>query len=106
VLYLNIFYQTLFIVNVLNFIYKLKNNLISILNIGYHCGSQKYGWSPFFYFKTMKKGTDWSPTFAIYGDLGNENSQSLPFLQEEVVFGHLDAILHIGDFAYDMYKVI
>ncbi|RMZ98494.1 iron zinc purple acid phosphatase [Brachionus plicatilis] len=68
----------------------------------YHCGSPKYGWSDIFYFTAMPEGTKWSPRFAIFGDLGNENAQSLPRLQDETMLGFYDSILHVGDFAYDM----
>lgn len=34
--------------------------------------------------------------------MGNENAQSLVRLQEETQRGLYDAILHVGDFAYDM----
>uniref|UniRef100_A0A336JZ87 Purple acid phosphatase n=1 Tax=Culicoides sonorensis TaxID=179676 RepID=A0A336JZ87_CULSO len=67
----------------------------------YHCGGEN-GWSPEFWFVTPKEGENWSPRFAIYGDMGNENAQSLSRLQEEAQRGHFDAILHVGDFAYDM----
>lgn len=53
----------------------------------------------------MPEGNNWSPRFAIFGDLGNENAQSLPRLQDETMFGFYDAILHVGDFAYDMATV-
>lgn len=53
----------------------------------------------------MPDGTKWSPRFAIFGDLGNENAQSLPRLQDETMLGFYDAILHVGDFAYDMATV-
>lgn len=66
----------------------------------YHCGSN-FGWSEIFWFSTMPNGTNWSPRFAVYGDLGNVNAQSLPRLQEEIQKGMYDAILHVGDFAYD-----
>lgn len=36
--------------------------------------------------------------------MGNENAQSLPRLQEETQSGMYDAILHVGDFAYDMHN--
>lgn len=49
--------------------------------------------------------TDWSPHFVFFGDLGNTNAQSLPRLQEEAQMGMYDAILHVGDFAYDMDSV-
>lgn len=66
----------------------------------YHCGSN-LGWSSQFWFKTPPL-SDWSPNIAIFGDMGNENAQSLPYLQEETQRGLYDAILHVGDFAYDM----
>lgn len=53
----------------------------------------------------MPEGTQWAPRFAIFGDMGNENAQSIPRLQEETVLGFYDAILHVGDFAYDMSTV-
>jgi hypothetical protein len=37
--------------------------------------------------------------------MGNVNAQSLPRLQEETLLGYYDAILHVGDFAYDMATV-
>ncbi|KAH8321080.1 hypothetical protein KR074_008757 [Drosophila pseudoananassae] len=68
----------------------------------YHCGSS-YGWSSVFQFRTVPKASaDWSPSLAIYGDMGNENAQSLARLQEETQRGMYDAIIHVGDFAYDM----
>jgi len=70
----------------------------------YHCGSDQ-GWSAIYYFKTLPKSSNWSPSFAVFGDLGNINAQSLPRLQEEVQRGEYDAILHVGDFAYDMDSV-
>ena len=70
----------------------------------YHVGSNQ-GWSEIFYFSAMKNGTDWLPRLAIYGDLGNENAQSLTRLQREAHLGEYDAIIHVGDFAYDMNSV-
>ncbi|EDV44663.1 uncharacterized protein Dana_GF20208, isoform A [Drosophila ananassae] len=68
----------------------------------YHCGSS-YGWSSVFQFRTVPEASaDWSPSLAIYGDMGNENAQSLARLQEETQRGMYDAIIHVGDFAYDM----
>lgn len=68
----------------------------------YHCGS-KYGWSNIFYLKTAPEvSAKWSPHIVIFGDMGNENAQSLPRLQEEAQRGLYDAAIHIGDFAYDM----
>ena len=71
----------------------------------YHCGSPAKGWSGIFFFNSMPLDTDWSPRFAIFGDMGNTNAQSLTRLQEETMLGYYDAIFHIGDFAYDMHDV-
>ncbi|KFM71094.1 Iron/zinc purple acid phosphatase-like protein, partial [Stegodyphus mimosarum] len=67
----------------------------------YHCGSID-GWSAIYWFTAMQSGTNWSPRFAVYGDMGNVNAQSLPRLQEDVQKGMYDAVLHVGDFAYDL----
>lgn len=67
----------------------------------YHVGSD-LGWSEMFWFRTIREGSDWSPRFAVYGDLGNVNGQSIPRLQQEVSRNRFDAILHVGDMAYDL----
>jgi len=72
-------------------------------NYFYRVGSD-LGWSDYFYLKTLGEGTDWSPTIALFGDMGNENAVSLPFLQRGAGEGMFDAIIHVGDFAYDMYE--
>lgn len=69
----------------------------------YVCGSEQ-GWSPVFAFTAMRDGTNWSPRFAVYGDMGNINAQSLPRLQQDTQKGLYDAVLHVGDFAYDLDK--
>lgn len=79
----------------------LLRNLKTAQIYVYHCGSNM-GWSSLFWFTTMKEGTDWSPRFAVFGDMGNVNAQSLSRLQEDTQKGLYDAILHVGDFAYDM----
>ncbi|KAI8784304.1 iron/zinc purple acid phosphatase protein isoform X1 [Biomphalaria glabrata] len=61
----------------------------------------EYEFSDKFTFQAMQEGQDWSPQFAIYGDMGNVNARSLGRLQLEVDIGMYDAILHVGDFAYD-----
>jgi hypothetical protein len=66
----------------------------------YHCGSSQ-GWSDAFWFKTPPE-TNWQPHLVIFGDMGNENAQSLARIQEEAQRGVYDAVLHVGDFAYDM----
>lgn len=84
------------------FIHKVTiKNLKPKTRYVYNCGSI-LGWSSEFWFETPPAGSDWSPTLAIFGDMGNENAQSLAYLQEEAQRGIYDAILHVGDFAYDM----
>lgn len=61
----------------------------------YHCGSDE-GWSDVFFFTALNDSTSFSPRFALYGDLGNENPQSLARLQKETQLGMYDVVLHIG----------
>lgn len=63
----------------------------------YHVGSP-LGWSSRYSFRTILE-TD-RKSFAVYGDLGVVNAQSLPRLQREAQLNYYDAILHVGDFAY------
>ncbi|KAK0082357.1 hypothetical protein PV325_010639 [Microctonus aethiopoides] len=67
----------------------------------YHCGSQ-YGWSNIFSITIPSDSKTWTPQIVIFGDMGNENAQSLARLQEETQRGLYDAAIHVGDFAYDM----
>ncbi|KAK7462485.1 hypothetical protein BaRGS_00038454 [Batillaria attramentaria] len=60
------------------------------------------GWSEMFHFYAIKDGTTWSPYFMVYGDMGNDNARALPFLQLDAMSGKFDAVLHVGDFAYDL----
>ena len=46
---------------------------------------------------------NWSPEFLVYGDMGRHGgAESLPALIEEVASRDYAAILHVGDFAYDL----
>lgn len=49
-----------------------------------------------FFFTALNDSSSFSPRFALYGDLGNENPQSLARLQKETQLGMYDVILHIG----------
>lgn len=56
-----------------------------------------------FHFTSMPSGVAWSPKMLVYGDMGKEGgSQSLPSLYKEAASGEYNAILHVGDFAYDL----
>ncbi|RXN05556.1 acid phosphatase type 7 isoform X1 [Labeo rohita] len=78
-------------------------DLIPTASYVYHCGSDA-GWSDIFYFTSLNESVSFSPRFALFGDMGNENPQSLSRLQKETQMGMYDVILHIGDFAYDMHE--
>lgn len=73
----------------------------ALIFVDYHCGSSK-GWSAMFYFTTWPTGSAWSPRLALYGDMGAANAQSLPRLQEDTQRGMYDAIIHVGDFGYNL----
>ncbi|XP_042296608.1 acid phosphatase type 7 [Sceloporus undulatus] len=66
----------------------------------YRCGSEQ-GWSRPYTFRALLNTTTWSPRFAVFGDMGLLNPQSLPRLQRETTLGLYDMVLHVGDFAYD-----
>ncbi|PVD25439.1 hypothetical protein C0Q70_13095 [Pomacea canaliculata] len=66
-------------------------------------GESYEGWSKQFNFRAMKDGSDWSPKMMVYGDMGSRNDRALPYLQHNAHTGHFDAVLHVGDFAYDMH---
>lgn len=61
----------------------------------YHCGSEE-GWSDILFFTALNGSTSFPPRFALFGDMGNENPQSLARLQKETQAGMYDVILHIG----------
>ena len=82
--------------------------LLTDLTIGgeyfYVCGTEKYGWSSVYQFTTMRNFTEFGeyPRIIFYGDLGDTNSISLSSIQNMVETTDINAILHIGDFAYDL----
>ena len=45
----------------------------------------------------LKDGTDWSPRFAVYGDLGFVNGISMPLLTKETNSRNWDVVLHLGE---------
>ncbi|CAG5135736.1 unnamed protein product [Candidula unifasciata] len=80
----------------------ILKGLLPETDYSYMVGSKDYGYSNIFSFRTWPSGDNWSPRLAIFGDLGNENPQSLARLEMDAAAGMYDAILHVGDFAYDM----
>ncbi|XP_060082446.1 acid phosphatase type 7-like [Ylistrum balloti] len=53
-------------------------------------------------FMSKRTDPDWSPSIALFGDMGKTNAQSLTRLEKDVQKNMYDAIFHVGDFAYDM----
>ncbi len=47
---------------------------------------------------------DWSPTLAVYGDMGitPNGRATMPWLLRDAAAGALDVVVHIGDVAYDL----
>jgi len=78
-------------------------DLESGINHFYRVGSNK-GWSDMLELKAPPRGHDWQPRIALFGDMGTDNAASLPHLQRAADGGDLDAIVHVGDMAYDMYE--
>jgi len=72
--------------------------------VEYSCGTDN-GWSEVFKFKAISNAKNFSPRFAIYGDLGYENGVSVTQLKADVKNGLYDVILHVGDIAYNLNKV-
>ncbi|XP_033735387.1 acid phosphatase type 7-like [Pecten maximus] len=67
----------------------------------YRCGDGVQ-MSPELYFFSKRTDTKWSPSIALFGDMGKTNAQSLIRLEKDVQKNMYDAIFHVGDFAYDM----
>ncbi|XP_064621991.1 acid phosphatase type 7-like [Lineus longissimus] len=68
----------------------------------YHVGSPD-GWSAVYNFYAMSDSSKWQPKFAVFGDFGSSNAQSLGRLQKETQEGHFDFAVHVGDLAYNLH---
>ncbi|XP_076470599.1 acid phosphatase type 7-like [Babylonia areolata] len=62
--------------------------------------SNNIGSGPF-YFKTPFTDVNWSPRFLVYGDLG-VHTHTIPNLVDEALTGEYTAVIHAGDFAYNL----
>jgi len=76
-------------------------DLVSGNTYRYYCGSS-LGWSSIYWFEALRTDKDFQPKIAVFGDLGTVNGQSIPRLQQHVHSGDFDAIIHNGDFAYNL----
>ncbi|XP_035679023.1 acid phosphatase type 7-like isoform X1 [Branchiostoma floridae] len=60
--------------------------------------------SPGFLFTAKRDDLDWSPELLVYGDMGRVGgAPSLARLKHEAETGKYAAVLHVGDFAYDLH---
>lgn len=68
----------------------------------YRCGGID-GWTKIFNFYTVPVGSDWPLRFAVIGDMGYENAETLPFILRQTLQHDFHFLFHMGDFAYDLY---
>ena len=71
----------------------------------YRVGSNVSGWSPQFNFQAKRNFTDSTiARFMVYGDFssGDQNLATMRRLEEALHAHEYDAIIHNGDFAYDL----
>ncbi|XP_011402694.2 PREDICTED: acid phosphatase type 7-like [Amphimedon queenslandica] len=86
------------------FVHRVKlSDLKPSTKYDYQCGSSA-NWSSLYTMRTLGSGPDYSPVFLVYGDFGYDNAQSMSRIRAEVNAGGIDAILHVGDLAYDIFE--
>jgi len=86
------------------------SNLKPLTQYYYQVGDPKYGWSPIYTFitrndaNTIKNKDNLLERYLIFGDLGVQDGICLPDMQEKVLNGNYDVLIHLGDFAYNFYE--
>ena len=74
----------------------------------YQVGDIHYGFSDVYSFKTGPNAVTLESTlpnhFLIYGDMGTVNTQACGPATEYVLNGDINAVIHVGDMAYNMYE--
>jgi len=84
------------------------NNLKASQLYYYQVGDVHTGFSAVYSFTTApdKQTLDGTlpHTFIMYGDMGTTNTQACGPVTQTVLDGDINAVIHIGDFAYDMYE--
>ena len=61
-------------------------NLTGNTTLSYWVGST-LGWSDLMILRTPPSGHHWDPTIVMFGDMGNDNAVSLPWIQRETEEG-------------------
>lgn len=73
----------------------------------YVVGSDATSWSIPFSTKTAPLRSEIKPNkpmrFLVTGDIGYQNAATLPMMQSEVAEGSVDAVVSMGDYAYDLH---
>lgn len=74
----------------------------------YVVGNPVYSWSIPFSTKTAPSHGEAAASsapmrFLVTGDIGYQNAATLPMMQSEVAEGHVDAVVSMGDYAYDLH---
>jgi hypothetical protein len=69
---------------------------------GYRVGGAATGWSKNFTFRSQSTADMLPIRIAMLGDFGDTNGRSFPQLRREAEAGTLEAIIHVGDIAYDL----
>eukprot|EP00440_Ansanella_granifera_P057355 gb/GFBE01062172.1/.p1 GENE.gb/GFBE01062172.1/~~gb/GFBE01062172.1/.p1 ORF type:complete len:587 (+),score=94.26 gb/GFBE01062172.1/:1-1761(+) len=85
----------------------VMNGLLPNTQYYYVVGGNRTGWSAAFQFTSAPvTASDTKArlpmTYAVYGDQGDYNGQTLPSLQQAALRQELDMVLHVGDMAYDL----
>ncbi|RHY99600.1 hypothetical protein DYB26_005976 [Aphanomyces astaci] len=70
----------------------------------YFVGNDQYSRSLVFTFRTAPGPSDIAPLrFLVTGDIGYQNAATLPMMQAQVARGLVDAVISVGDYAYDLH---
>ena len=89
-----------------NMFHSEMNNLVPNSTYMYQLGSNKNGWSKEYTFMTLdtRMGRDRKLSLAVYGDLGLSNAKSLNQLISNLDNDRYQMVLHMGDYAYNLYS--
>ncbi|EQC26252.1 hypothetical protein SDRG_15913 [Saprolegnia diclina VS20] len=81
---------------------QLKSNT----RYAYYVGNDAYSRSILYSF-TTPRGIDDAPAplrLLVTGDIGYQNAATLPMMQSEVASGDIDAVISVGDYAYNLHS--
>ncbi|KAL6059117.1 Purple acid phosphatase [Balamuthia mandrillaris] len=89
----------------LHYIHRVKLMHLDYGRTYYYLVQSDSSRSSVYNFTTMKESSNWEARLLVFGDMGRHGGpQALPSLIEEVQKGWPHAIIHAGDFAYDLHS--